>query len=70
MVDFGREVRLVLANRGATARELAAQSGLHETKVSRLLHGHVRLTPELQRKVVAALYPGAFEEAGRDEPAA
>ncbi len=70
MVDFGREVRLVLAARGATALEIARRSGLSEVKVSRLLNGRTRLTPQAREQVLKALYPDVTQEVSDDRSSA
>lgn len=70
MVDFGKEVRLVLAARGETAREIAERSGFSEVKISRLLNGRTRLTTEARRRLLTALYPEGSEEVTDDHSAA
>ncbi len=56
--------------RGLSTRQLAQRAGVEYTGLTRVLKGARPLTPETERRLVAALFPAAFQEAGDDNRAA
>ena len=62
-MNLDERLRIELALHGVRPTVVARRSGLHISKLSRILNGHSRPTPETLRRIEAAI------RAGPDRPA-
>ena len=70
MAQATDELRIVMAVRRLTARDVSRRSGIHDSRLSRIFNGQERLTPQTERRIIEAIWPEAFGGADDDHPAA
>ncbi len=60
MVNCGRELRITIAARGLTDKDVARRANIHPSRLSRILRGREPLSQAAGRKIIQAIYPELF----------
>ncbi len=50
------DLRLLMAVRGLSAKDVSQRSGLHKSRVSRILNGHETLTDATRKRIERAIF--------------
>ncbi len=61
--ESGAVLRVAMAVRGISGRELSRRTGIHTSRLSRLLNGRETLTPETRRRIERAVFADLMEDA-------
>ncbi len=70
MLRQSTDLRTLMALRRLSARDISERSGIHASRLSRLLSGREPLTTLTRKRIERAIFADLLEEVRDDRPAA
>ncbi len=70
MLRQSPDLQVLMAVRGLSARDISQRSGIHASRLSRILNGRETLTIRTRKRIERAIFADLIEEVNDDRSAA